>query len=231
MSRLMLPPFKVVILDMDGLLIDSEATYCHAWQMAAAELGQPLSAAFCASLFGQHADDVVSALSFALGPAFEQARFFRCAERHWREHIAANGIARMPGADALLHHLRSRDIPHALATNSDGPYARQCLTAAGLTDLFSVMVTRDQVAHGKPEPDLFMEAARRLGAAPADCLVLEDSETGLRAAAAAGMSVVLVQRQAARRAALADRATLVRESLLTVLPLLDVAECEPQNKE
>jgi beta-phosphoglucomutase-like phosphatase (HAD superfamily) len=57
--------------------------------------------------------------------------------------------------------------------------------------------------------------------------VLEDSETGLRAATAAGMSVVLVQRQAALRAALADRATLVRESLLTVLPLLDMAECEP----
>lgn len=216
-----LPAFQAVILDMDGLLLDSEATYCEAWRRAAADAGHRLETAFLESLFGRHADAVVEALTAQLGPDFEQAAFFAAAERHWFALINVSGIPRMPGAEALLDLLRRRGIPYALATNSDGPYARLCLERSGLSPAFPVVVTRDQVPLGKPEPDVFLEAARRLDVDPADCLVLEDSETGLLAAGAAGTSPILIQRQADLRIRLTALAHMSLPSLNALVGLLE----------
>lgn len=212
-STPILPAFAAVILDMDGLVLDSEATYCHAWRQAAADAGHVLDEAFFEPLFGRHADDVVRTLAERLGPRFERDVFFRRAEKHWFELIRAEGIPRMPGVEELLCLMRQRELPFALATNSDGHYARVCLERGGLHEAFPVLVTRDQVARGKPEPDVFLEAARRLGVTPAQCVVLEDSETGLLAARAAGMHPVLIQRRDSLRATLRPLALLALASL------------------
>ena len=193
MTRISLPPFRAAILDMDGLALDSESTYCQAWRRAAAELGFDLSEAFCHGLFGRHADDVEEALLRELGGAFQRERFYRSAERHWHDYLETHGMDRMPGLEALLEVLRGRAIPYALATNSDAPYAWRCLRLAGLETEFGIVVTRDQVKYGKPAPDVFFEAARRLGVPPGCCLALEDSATGLAAARSAGTITVLVQ--------------------------------------
>jgi beta-phosphoglucomutase len=216
-----LPPFRAVILDMDGLALDSESTYCHAWRLAAAESGLELSEEFCHGLFGRHADDVEKALRSVLGEAFEKERFHRSAERHWWAYLQVHGMERMPGLDALLAVLRRHAIPFALATNSDGMYARECLRLSGLESAFPVIVTRDQVPLGKPEPDLFLEAARRLEAPPALCLALEDSETGLAAARAAGTVTVLVQRRDEVRLKLRDRAFMALASLAELAELME----------
>jgi HAD superfamily hydrolase (TIGR01509 family) len=192
-------PFAAVILDMDGLVVDTESTYCHAWQQAARNLDGAYPEEFLLGLFGLNADDVKIALREAWGPGFQEERFHEHAARHWQEHLNTHGIAWMPGLDRLLSWLKSREIPYALATNSDALHATLCLRRAGLEAEFPVRVTRDQVALGKPAPDLFLEAARRLGRAPASCLVLEDSGPGLTAARAAETRVVLVQRDTPRR--------------------------------
>jgi beta-phosphoglucomutase len=219
-STPVLPAFAAVILDMDGLVLDSEATYCHAWRQAAADVGHALDEAFFEPLFGRHADDVVRALAERLGPNFERNTFFRAAERHWFDLIEAQGIPPMPGVEDLLELLRQRAIPFALATNSDGHYARQCLKRGGLHEAFTVLVTRDQVAQGKPAPDVFLEAARRLGVTPAQCVVLEDSETGLLAARAAGMHPVLIQRRESLRVKLRPHALLALASLIDFAGLI-----------
>ena len=216
-----LPDFSAIILDMDGLVLDSEVTYCRAWQQAAADAGHRLEDDFFTGLFGRHADDVVRALAEAVGPAFAREAFFQAAERYWFELIAAEGIPQMPGAGALLELLRARAIPFALATNSDDRYARVCLERGGLDSAFPVMVTRDQVAEGKPAPDVFLEAARRLGVEPARCLVLEDSATGLLAARAAGAQPVLIQRDPALRNTLCRQALLALPSLESFLLLIN----------
>jgi beta-phosphoglucomutase-like phosphatase (HAD superfamily) len=216
-----LPDFRAVILDMDGLVLDSESTYSQAWRQAAGDIGFDLSEAFCESLFGRHADAVVEALAEVLGPAFERESFFRAAERYWLNALQTHGMPRMLGVDTLLTLFRRRNIPYALATNSDGLYARQCLNLAGMHEDFPVVVTRDQVALGKPEPDLILEAARRLDTPPAHCLVLEDSETGLLAARAAGTFPILIQRREDLRMRLRDRAGLVLESLLELAQRLE----------
>lgn len=190
-----LPPFSAILFDMDGLVLDSEKTYVTAWQRAAKELGKALQTEVAEGLFGRHADDVARLLGEALGPDFDRGAFFEVAERHWFEVLAEEGIQRMPGIEALLDHLRAFRIPFALATNSDAHYAERCLAAANLQGAFEVFVSRDQVRAGKPAPDLFLKAAERLGIPPSRCLVLEDSETGLMAARAAGTSPILIQQR------------------------------------
>lgn len=208
-----LPPFHAVVMDMDGLALDTEATYCTAWQRAAAELGYALSNEFCRGLFGRHADDVKSALAAACGSGFDPRAFHAAAERHWLATLQADGVAKMPGLDRLLAALRRHAIPYALATNSDEPYASLCLDAARARHEFPVMVTRDQVASGKPAPDLFLEAARRLGVPPARCLALEDSPPGLTACIEAGMVAVWIPPRHAHHAAPGLRDVRVMQSL------------------
>ncbi|WP_133716302.1 HAD family hydrolase [Methylocaldum gracile] len=220
-ARSALPDFRAVILDMDGLALDTESTYCHAWRSAAADLGFDLSEEFCLGLFGRHADDVERALKTALGDAFDRRLFHESAERHWRRYLDEHGIGPMSGLKELLAILRHRAIPYALATNSDGPYAWECLRLSGMEKTFQVVVTRDQVERGKPAPDLFLEAARRLNVPPGLCLVLEDSETGLEAARAAGTVPVLIQRRHEIRRNLSKWASLSFPSLLDLAQLLE----------
>lgn len=191
-SAILLPEPEGVILDMDGLALDTEATYCQAWRQAAAALGCPLPEKFCRSLFGHHAEEVRRLVGEFTGSRLDLDDFTRLASRIWHDQVAVQGVARMPGLEALLSFLQARSIPYALATNSEARFADICLERAGARRLFPVIVTRDQVAHGKPDPDLYLEAARRLGVPPQRCLALEDSEAGFEAAYHSGAFAVLV---------------------------------------
>ena len=98
-------------------------------------------------------------------------------------------LREVQGATAFIH--RFRDTPRCIASSSSHERLALCLDALGLTPLFEGhVVSADEVARGKPHPDVFLLAAARLGIAPADCLVIEDSDTGVRAAVAAGMAAV-----------------------------------------
>lgn len=187
---------RAVIFDLDGLCLDTEPTYAHAWQCAAAEFGIELSEAFLHELFGYQSADVERALARKIGQAFEPKRFRELAAQFWRAHVGNHGIAVMPGLEEMLDALARCGLPYALATNSEGPFARECLRLGRLEGRFAQIVTRDQVQAGKPAPDIYLEAARRLDANPADCLALEDSPVGLQAVRAAGMRAVWVTPQA-----------------------------------
>lgn len=212
----MLPDFDAVIFDLDGLVLDTEPTYTHAWKQAATEFGVRIDDEFCHELFGRHADDVMRALAEKIGGHFDRPRFQERATTYWRAHIAAHGIAKMTGLDPLLDVLQERGIPYALATNSDGPYAKECLQLSATLGRFPVMVTRDQVQQGKPAPDLFLEAARRLQTPPGRCIILEDSETGLLAAGKAGALPVLVSNRPLAAERLRALALAVFPSLASV---------------
>ena len=191
-----LPKFSAVIFDMDGLAIDSEPSFIFAWRQAAAIFGARLEDELLRKILGHHADEVESALQQAIGVGFDNQRFRLLATKFWREHVESEGISPMPGLTALLELLIRSHIPYALATNSDGHSASQCLRLSGLLNHFPLAVTRDQVAAGKPEPDLFLHAARLIGVDASECLVLEDSAVGLLAASKAGMIPLLVNAQA-----------------------------------
>ncbi len=183
-------PPKGVVFDLDGLVLDSERFYCRAWQRAAAELGFVLSDELYADLVGIPNAEAEQILARILGSGFPVENFAGRWRGHWQKLVESERIPSKPAFEELIGILRDRRIPCAIATSSDGLDALRSLgdRATG----FSAVVSRDQVPRGKPAPDLFLEAAFRLAVEPADCLALEDSETGLESACAAGMTVILV---------------------------------------
>jgi HAD superfamily hydrolase (TIGR01509 family) len=179
-----------VICDMDGLLVDSERLERRVWQGAARDHAVEMSDARFASFVGHSADECDRLLTGYYGAAFDVAAFRATCQRRMRAIVETEGVPLRPGAREWLDFVASLDIPLGLATSSAPALVGERLGA--LVSVFSAIVTRADVARGKPHPDLYLEAAARLGAAPESTLALEDSPTGARAAIAAGMMVVVV---------------------------------------
>lgn len=187
-----LPRFRAVVFDLDGLVLDSEATYFAAWRQAAAMMGCHFDEAFCAGLSGLHDGAVSERLRAYCGADFDLGEFGHLSRDAWHRHVQQHGIAVKSGFSRLLAVIQQLALPFCLATNSRGSDAEFCLAAAGLSGIFSIMVSRDDVDVGKPAPDIFLKAASALGLAASECLVLEDSPVGVAAAYAAGSPCIYV---------------------------------------
>jgi len=187
-----LSDFSAVIFDMDGLVLDTETTYCVAWQQAAKTMGYALSESFCRSLSGLHYKDIELKLMASRGADFNLQAFNYLSGIFWREHVYAHGINIKHGFTELLEYIVQQQIPYCLATNSRAVNAYECLELAGIKAVFSTIITRDDVQHGKPAPDIFLKAAELLQAPIHQCLVLEDSHAGIVAASSAGAFSVFV---------------------------------------
>jgi HAD superfamily hydrolase (TIGR01509 family) len=184
-------PIEAVLFDMDGLLIDTEAVYIEAYQAAARVLDLEMPLSFCHSMIGIPSPVCERMIRDFHGPGFS----FEAFERHFDDYAEdrfAAGVPVKPGGVELLDFLESRGLPRALATSSSLPTVKKHLCGVGLYDRFAAIVTRNDVSQGKPAPDIYLEAARRLGVPPAHCIALEDSATGLTAAHAAGTMVIMV---------------------------------------
>jgi HAD superfamily hydrolase (TIGR01509 family) len=174
-------------------MLDTERLYKHAWQAAASEAGYQLDDGLYLALVGRTNADGEQALAQRFGPGFPLARFRQRWAELWREHVEAFGIPLKPGLAEVLTYASAQALPVAVATSSDREYAAFSLARAGLDPrAFAHIVTGDQVARGKPAPDIYLAAARRLGLRPQRCVAVEDSEPGILAARAARMLAVLV---------------------------------------
>ncbi len=185
---------SAVIFDMDGLLLDSERLWLDCWGEVA-------------ELNGLDPDVIRTCACRAIGVTKQRARevFFETAgqgldydvylqeaTRRFRAAEAEGRLVLKSGALEILRFLKERGIATALATSTAEETARRQMRERGCLDYFDICVFGSQVARSKPAPDIFLEAARILGQDPADCLVLEDSFNGVRAAAAAGMHCIMV---------------------------------------
>lgn len=211
---------RAAILDMDGLLIDSEPLYRRASEQAAAGLGYEFDGALAACIVGRSGRDVERILYERLGTQFPMDEFRRLWQAQWQDIVAAEGICPKPGAARLLAALDGAGCPVAIATSTGRDRARQCLAAADLDAAGRVLVCGEEVAKGKPAPDVYLEAARRLAVAPAWCIALEDSPAGVAAAAAAGMRVIMVPDLEAPGQAQRGQAWRVLASLEEALPVI-----------
>jgi len=210
---------RCVIFDMDGLLLDSEPLYRVTWQTASAELGFPIDDEFYAHFVGRGNDEAERLLRKKFGDAFPLDEFRTRWRRDWNERIDRSPVPGKPGAVALLDLLDEQGIITALATSTPRPLAVRCL--GDLAARFRVLAFGDEVEHSKPAPDLFLLAASRLGFPASECLVLEDSEAGVRAARAAEMAVIMVPDIIEPSPEIAALALHVCRSLEEVWPLLD----------
>jgi HAD superfamily hydrolase (TIGR01509 family) len=183
---------EAVIFDMDGLMLDTEAPALRAWEQAARAVGCEFDLGLCRQMIGRSFVDCVALIRARHGSGYPVDQLTRAWATGYDAIVAAEGIALKPGLDEILDLLEERGIVRAVATSTRHERARAKLDAAGLLHRFAALVGGDEVAHGKPAPDIFIMAAGRLGIAARDCLVLEDSEPGMLAAAAAGMLPVMV---------------------------------------
>jgi HAD superfamily hydrolase (TIGR01509 family) len=179
-----------VIFDLDGTLVDSEASYRNAFHEAAAVFGQKMDDADYAGLIGLAMPDRLAILTRSFGPDFCTDGFI--AEYYRRKRLCQKAIRLKPGALALLRWLASRDIPTAVATASSAQTARRLLESTGLAQSFVAILTREDVERRKPHPEIFLQAAAAMGVSPGSCLVVEDSAPGIEAGHEAGMLPVLV---------------------------------------
>lgn len=181
--------FDALIFDMDGTLIDSMGQHLVAWQQACSHFGYPFDVAYMNSLGGVPTDTTVELLNAKYGLS------------HSKDVVAAyksdcfTQLATAPIAIAatvqLLEHWYGKK-PLGVGTGAERQHALEQLTAAGLLNKLGALVTASDVVQGKPAPDTYLQVAAQLGVAPSRCVVFEDTQIGLQAAAAAGMKAVLV---------------------------------------
>lgn len=178
-----------MIFDNDGLLLDTEVAWTRAEVTLFTRRRQTFTIDHKRSLLGSSRVVAAAKLETMLGAAGAgDALMDELHELVWDE--VARGAPPRPGAVELLRLLQAKGTPVALASNSPRAFIERALGFAGLDGAFGALVGADEVAEAKPAPDVYLEAARRLGVAPARCAALEDSRTGVAAAAAAGMFVV-----------------------------------------
>ncbi len=179
-----------VIFDMDGTLVATTEGDFLAWQKLFLDFGRHLSYGEYFPLLGKKSIDVVKEGLGLDGDVAQQAMHKKM--EYFEDIVKERGIVTMPNAEIFLQEIKDLGIPIALATSSRKMKMKLVMEESGLGKYFSVFVTGEEVTHGKPHPDIFLLAAKRLHVDPAQCLVLEDAVNGVAAAKAAGMKCIAI---------------------------------------
>jgi beta-phosphoglucomutase len=215
-----------VIFDVDGVLVDSYRAHLESWQALAREYGMTLTESRFAALFGQTSRDIIrriwgSGLSDRQIAAMDQGK-----EAFYRD-ILRRTFPTMDGAVELIDALSAAGF--LLAVGSSGPPENVAMALEGLgrAQCFGARVTGMEVTRGKPDPQVFLMAARRLGIAPRNCAVIEDAPAGITAALAGGMIAIALTGTAPPSKLL--QAHLTVESLrdLTAQRIADLIHSQP----
>ncbi len=181
------------IFDMDGLLFDTETLCCDVWREIAGNAGYDMPDDLFISCVGLNSRDTRKKVLGEMGSAFPYDEFGKKARECMRLRMEDDGPPLKPGVTTILEYLSSAHIPAALATSTSEKSARWMIERAGFTRYFDAYAFGSEVENGKPAPEIFLLAMKRLGIdVPGDCVVFEDSAAGLRAAQEAGMLSVFV---------------------------------------
>jgi beta-phosphoglucomutase-like phosphatase (HAD superfamily) len=215
---------------MDGLMLDTEAVEFRGWQRAAEDFGWSITEEQYAQLLGRTNRDGWTLMTgwWETRPASRGS--LTAIRDRAMAYASAEPVTVKKGLFDLLGWADREDVPVAVASSSARATVAARLREAGAAKAVGVIVGGDEVAHGKPAPDIFLEAARRLGCEPSACVVIEDSDSGITAGAAAGMTPFLVPDSSMPRvipAAVRALAYRTCESLAEVLDILSAAPASP----
>lgn len=184
-------PIRAVVFDLDGLMVNTEEVFhltghelmrrrgkVATQELFNAMMGRRAREAFAAMIDMMQLTDTVDELAVESESVFDS--------------ILETKLRTMPGLLELLDHIESRDLPKGVATSSDREYMERMLGHFNLLHRFPMRLTAEDVTHGKPNPEIYLTAAKRIGVDPHEMLVLEDSHNGTKAAAAAGAHIISV---------------------------------------
>lgn len=186
---------KNVIFDLDGTLIDTEKYFRIFWRKAAEQNGYEMSDEQALALRSLGRPFAPALMKEWFGEDFDYYAVREVRRKLMKAHLDKVGLEVKPGAGEALKWLKENGYTVALATATPTERAAEQLKEVNLYPFFTRIVSAVQVERGKPAPDVYLHAAKELGADPAECLAVEDSPNGVLSALAAGMKVVMVPDQ------------------------------------
>jgi len=184
-----------VLFDMDGLVLDTEKLYTRFWQEAANALGYPMTKEQALGMRSLNRGAGLAKIQSYFGPAADYDLIRNKRIELMDAFVEQEGVYLKPGIHELLKFLTEQGIKTAIATSSPMERTILYLGSVGLQNSFDELVSGYMVEKGKPEPDIYLYAAKKLGVKPENCMVLEDSPAGILAAHRAGCLPVMIPDQ------------------------------------
>ena len=207
---------KAVIFDMDGVIFDSERLYMQCCKEAARIFGIRNIESTVISCIGLNTEKTHELYRNTYGADFPIDEYWKEVTGRFAEKAQGGLLPVKSGAENLLKYLRKKNIPIALASSTKTEIIMRELNAAGLTDYFDIIIGGNMVKKSKPDPDIFLLAADKLGYPTNECIIIEDSFNGVRAASAAGAYVIMVPDIAVPDAEMENLADNIFDSLINV---------------
>ena len=189
-----------MLWDLDGTLVDSEEFHWRSWRDVLAPEGLSITYKEFLASFGMKNDPIMRNW---LGNGYTPERALRLSEAKeadYRRLVAEHGLTPLPGAREWLSALHAEGWKQAIVTSAPAENATVMLRALGLGEVFEAVVTAEDVSHGKPDPEVFLKGAARVGVPPSHSIVVEDAAAGIEGARRAGMKCVGVSRHVALKA-------------------------------
>jgi len=180
-----------VIWDVDGTLVDTAELHFRAWCVLARELGKPFTRADFAATFGRRNPEIIHQL---FGTHYDEAELAELGDRkeEYYKAEARRGVELLPGVRVLLEGLHAAGFLQAIGSSAPRGNLDLILSLTRTTQFFQAVVSMEDTQRGKPDPQVFLVAAQRLGVPPPRCLVMEDAVAGVQAAKAGGMKCIAV---------------------------------------
>ncbi len=183
---------KGAVFDMDGLMFDTERLVYDNWQRMMDEYGYPYDIEFFKQTIGKRKAEVQNIYRSRFGDDFPYWSFADEGKARYIEQVDRDGIPVKKGLYDILDFCRENGVKIALATSTSRQTTEFNLRSAGVSDYFDALVCGEEVKNGKPHPEVFLTAAKKLGLSPESCAAFEDSISGIKSAHAAGMITVMV---------------------------------------
>ena len=183
---------KAVVFDMDGVLIDTEKHYNAAWCEAVRMAGFDFKREHALMLRSCDVQLAEKMMKDIFGAGFDYFAIREVRRRLVAERLEKYGLEKKPGIDEILAFLHKKNIKAAVATATPIELTLQHLEKIGVRNQFDKIVSAKQVKHGKPAPDVYLYACEQIGEEPSNCIAVEDSPNGIKAAYAAGCKPVMV---------------------------------------
>jgi HAD superfamily hydrolase (TIGR01509 family) len=183
---------SAVIFDMDGLMFDTERLALEAWKEVGKSAGFNMTDEIILASVGMNERDTEKIMKLHYGEDFHFAELRRQTVQYIKDYVKSNGMPVKAGLYEILDFLNAKGIKTAVATSTERIRAEEHINSCNILDRFNTIVCGDEVDRGKPEPDIFLLAAKKLECKPEECIVLEDSENGVKAAYKAGMKPIMI---------------------------------------